>query len=387
MNNKKVLIPFTLVTLITFVSGIALQMTVPTLSVYLKSLDFPLQFLGFAALISALTAFMFRPVAAMLSHRIGPLYTGLIGSFIYVLAYGLFWIVHDPFLIVMIRALQGVAVGLFVTVMGTIIAQIVPHEDLLKGMNIFSLFNAASAAFGPYIGMMLIAGGDFSVMFLVAMILSILVIILIFVLMAQGPLVHSQLPDDSPKVAISIFKSEAVFPSLMVFVLMFFQSGLVAFLAIYGQEINIPNVGFFFLFGFIGLILSRFVVRKLIHAFPLSIILFAFTIAFASINVLIVVQPSVLTWSILSVFHGFVFNMLATLYNTMAIKNVPFELKAKANALYFATIDMGFFLGGIVWGLVASQFGASSIFLITAFFALLIMSYGSWVAHKKEIKF
>lgn len=387
MNSKKVLIPFILITLITFISGIALQMTVPTLSVYLKSLGFPLQYLGFAALISALTALIFRPIAAALSHRIGPINTGLIGSIIYMVAYALFWAIKNPYLIVLTRALQGTAIGLFVTVMGTIIAQIVPHEDLLKGMNIFSLFNSATGAFGPYIGMMLIAGGDYTVMFLVAFILSVITLILILVLKAQGPLTHAEVVVETETKTISIFKSDAVFPSLMVLVLMFFQSGLVAFLAIYGQDVNIPNVGFFFLFSFVGLILSRFVLQRLIHAFPLSLILFAFTIAYSIINVLIVIQPSFITWSMLSIAHGFVFNILATLYNTMAIKNVSFELKAKANALYFGTIDLGFFLGGITWGFVAKQFGASSIFLMTAVLSLFTMSFGSWIAHKKNIQF
>lgn len=386
MFEKKVFIPFALITLINFISGFALQMTVPTLSVYLKSLGFPLQFLGFAALISALTALLFRPISAAMSHKVGAISTALLGSVVYLVAYLLFIVLKQPMFIVMTRALQGIGVGLFVTGLGTAIAQIVPHEHMLTGMNIYSLFAAATGALGPFVGMMLIADGDFTDMFMWAALLSGLAIVLMIVLMKWSP---KHVEDDSAhdEAIPSIFKSEAVFPSLMVLTLMFFQAGLVAFLAIYGQEIGIQNVGFFFLYNFVGLIVSRFVVNRLIHSFDLSVILVGLTLGYSVINVLIVIQPSVWTWTLLSIAHGFVFNVLATLYNTMAIKNVHFKQKAKANALYFAAIDLGFFLGGVLWGFVAKAWGSASIFIITAGLSFIIMNYGAYFAHKKHIQF
>lgn len=386
MFERHVFIPFALITLINFISGFALQMTVPTLSVYLKSLDFPLQFLGFAALISALTALLFRPISAALSTKLGALTTALMGSVVYLAAYTLFYFVKLPILIVMTRALQGVGVGLFVTGLGTAIAQIVPHEHMLTGMNIYSLFAAATGALGPFVGMMLIADGVYTDMFLWAAILSGVALILMLVLIKLSPK-HVEEIQSSDVSIPSIFKSEAVFPSLMVLALMFFQAGLVAFLAIYGQEIGIQNVGFFFLYNFVGLILSRFIVNRLIHSFDLSVILVGLTLSYSLINAVIVVQPTVWSWTILSIAHGFVFNVLATIYNTMAIKNVPYELKAKANALYFAAIDLGFFLGGILWGFVAKAWGSASIFILTAVISFILMNFGAYIAHKKNIQF
>ena len=64
MKQKQVYIPFILITLSVFIFGIALQMTVPTLSVYLKTLQFPLEYLGMASLVLSLSALAFpRPWA------------------------------------------------------------------------------------------------------------------------------------------------------------------------------------------------------------------------------------------------------------------------------------------------------------------------------------
>ena len=71
MNDKKILIPFILITAVTFILNMTTQMTLPTFSVYLKHLEFPVGLIGAASLGIALAAMFFRPVAAILSRKMG----------------------------------------------------------------------------------------------------------------------------------------------------------------------------------------------------------------------------------------------------------------------------------------------------------------------------
>jgi len=386
MKNRQVLVPFILITLSVFIFGLALQMTVPTLSVYLKTLQFPVQYLGMASLVLSLSALVFRPVSAIFNRKFGSIMTGIIGGTIYLIAYLLFLNNANPWIVVLTRILQGVGIGLFTTTMGTIISQILPDQDMLKGMNIFSMFNAATGALGPYVGMLLIASGNFNNLFLTAAILAGVGLLLLMVMLAKVKLpqpMHHQLTQSSTP----LHKSTAIFPSIMASILMVFQAALISYLAIYGQEVGIPNVGFFFLYSFVGLILSRFFVSALLKRLPLYNILIIFGFAYGLVNLAFVISPTELSWTFIAVAHGFIFNVISVIYNTMAVKNAAYADKANANALYFASVDLGFFSGGLMGGLIAKSLGTSYIFIISAGLGLIYLWSGAFYVYQKKIKF
>ena len=169
MKNPEILIPFILLTLTTFFLNMSMQMSIPTFSVFLKSLNFPLGYIGAASLAVALAAMFFRPVSAILNRKIGSIETGLIGAGLYFVSFTLFILFKDARIVVLARIIQGIGMGLVITTMGSVIAQIVPHEDLLKGMNIYSLFAASTGAVGPFLGMYLINNGNFNLLFITAL--------------------------------------------------------------------------------------------------------------------------------------------------------------------------------------------------------------------------
>lgn len=386
MKQKQVYIPFILITLSVFIFGIALQMTVPTLSVYLKTLQFPLEYLGMASLVLSLSALAFRPISAIFNRKFGSIMTGIIGGTVYLIAYLLFLWSANPWIVVSTRILQGVGIGLFTTTMGTIISQILPDEDMLKGMNLFSMFNSATGALGPYLGMLIVATGNFQNLFLSAALLAGLGLMVLLLMLAKvklpQPHQHQLVKSTTP-----LYKSSAVFPSIMASILMIFQAALISYLAIYGQEVGITNVGFFFLYSFVGLILSRFFVSALLKRMPLFGILIIFGLAYGVINLAFVVFPTEFFWTIIAVAHGFVFNVISVIYNTMAVKNAVYADKANANALYFASVDLGFFSGGLLGGLIAKSLGTSYIFILSAGLGIIYLWSGAFYVYQKKIKF
>lgn len=386
MNNRKILIPFILITATTFILNVSMQMSLPTFSVYLKSLDFPVGLIGAASLAVALAAMFFRPVSAILNRKIGSIETGLIGAFLYFIAFASYLTFKDPLIVVLTRILQGIGMGLVITTMGALISQIVPHEDILKGMNIYSLFSAASGAVGPFLGMFLIADGTFSRLFLTALGFVTLGILILAVLHFK---VHLPLPKDlhTSKSGVPIHKSAAMFPTVLAFVNALIYAGLASYLALYGAEVGISNVGFFFLYGFIGLLISRMVVNTIMKNLSLSMIFILFGTAYGLVLISLVLFQSVLAWIAIGIANGFVFNFLGTLLNTMAVKNVPMSDKASANAMLFVGLDSGFFLGGLIWGQVAERVSTASIFIYAAALVTIALWIAAAYVQKKAIRF
>lgn len=386
MKDKRILIPFVLITAVTFILNMTTQMTLPTFSVYLKHLEFPVGLIGAASLGIALAAMFFRPVSAILSRKIGSIRTGLVGTGLYILAFSSFLIFTQPFMVVFARIIQGFGMGLVVTTLGALIAQIVPHNELLKGMNIYSLFAAASGALGPFIGMFLIADGVFPRLFASALATAILGTVILAYLRYR---VQLPLPKDLnvQSSGVPIWKSRAVFPTLLAFTTSFVYAGIASYLSLYGIEVGIPNVGFFFLYGFIGLLMSRLVVNKLMVNLHLGVILASFGTAYAIILLTMVAFPSVIAWTFLGIAFGFVFNFIGTILNTMAVKNVPITDKTNANAMLFIGLDSGFFLGGLIWGQVADNFSTQSIFLGAAAVIFLAMMSGALIVKQRNIQF
>lgn len=386
MNDKKILIPFILITAVTIILNMTTQMTLPTFSVYLKHLEFPVGLIGAASLGIALAAMFFRPVSAILSRKMGSINTGLVGTSLYILAFTSFLIFKQPIMVVFARIIQGFGMGLVVTTLGALIAQIVPHDELLKGMNIYSLFSAAAGALGPYIGMFLIADGYFPRLFATALATVLLGTLILAYLRYR---VHLPLPKDlhTQSSGTPIWKSRAVFPTLLAFTTSFVYAGIASYLSLYGIEVGIPNVGFFFLYGFVGLLASRLVVNRIMVNMHLSVILMIFGSAYAVILLMMMVFPSVIAWTFLGVAFGFVFNFIGTILNTMAVKNVPITDKTSANAMLFIGLDSGFFLGGLIWGQVADIFSTQTIFLVAAGVIFTAMMSGALIVKQRNIQF
>lgn len=386
MSDKRVLIPFVLITSSTFFLSIALQMSLPSFSVYLNSLNFPLAYIGMVSLSVAFAAMFFRPVSAYLNRRIGSVETAMLGAILYSVAFLILILTKYIPLVVFARVLQGIGMGLGVTVLGSMIALIVPNDELLKAMNIYSMFSASTGAIGPYIGMFLIFGINFNPLFITALGASIIGFLILVYLHFK---VHLPVPKDlhTQKSGVPIWKSSALFPSVSGSFLALVNAGIVSYISLYAFEIGIDNVGFFFLLNFVGLMISRVALQQMMARMSLASIFFIMGLGFGGVLISLTMFSTVFAWSIISILNGFFFNFTFTLINTMAMKNVPLSDKTAANAFLFVCLDFGFFLGGIIWGQVGDAFSLSSIFIFGAILILITQTISALIIWKKNIQF
>jgi len=368
-----------------FVFGFAMQMSIPTFTVYLSQLNVPLEFIGGISLGLALSALIFRPIAAHMIHKFGATLTSLGGALISIISFLGYALFPQIIPVIILRVLQGISVGIFTTAVPTLIAQVTPKDQLIKVMGYSSLSGAAAAAFGPFLGLYLIAGGSFNSLFMVGLLLNGVALMLMLPLFKVNP--QEDNLDEKPQGSSNIFKSEALFPSIVIGVMMFVQSGIMAFISLHGKAMGLDNIGFYFIFNFVGLIFSRLTTTWLTQKLSLKLIILIHGLILASSMYALSVSSTLIAWAIIAVTLGYAFNVLFVILNTMALKNISHTLKGKANALFFGAIDMGFFMGGLIWGVIAKASSIAFVYQIGSGLLLLLTFSVMFFIQQRKIKF
>jgi len=155
-------------------------------------------------------------------------------------------------LLILIRILQGMAFGVATTTIETIVAQILPANRLGEGLSYFSISIILATAIGPFIGILLTEYADFNVIFIFNLILAILCFFMSFAVKEPA---HKISKPDKIKGA-KIFKIsnylefKAIPISIIALIISFAYSGVLTFIPIYAEQINLVNAASFYFIVF-----------------------------------------------------------------------------------------------------------------------------------------
>jgi MFS family permease len=371
---------FVVLIVIALFLGTTVQITFPTMPVYLGYLGMDFQLLGLSSMVLALSALIFRPLAGYLINRKGAMATVLYGAVVYLPVFLIYLVVKEPMLILMVRVFQGLGLSLVSTALGAAVVQILPKERLLEGLGFFSLANSLSGTIGVAFGFMLIRNDRFENMFIAGLVMTtvalVMTILLIRSLPSQAPLVRLE-----KKGLRGMLANPALGAALIAIMLMLAQSSVANFLSFFGKANGLESVGFFFLVNTVGIVASRIFLRPFLKAFGMYRAVILAGILYSASFIGLVLFKGVIPWSLLSVSYGFGYGIVYTVLNTEAMIKVTDENRGNANALFYAAVDMGFALGSIGWGIVGSILGMEWIFYLAFLLAL-----GATIATARKTK-
>lgn len=80
---------------------------------------------------------------------------------------------------------------------------------------------------------------------------------------------------------------------------------------------------------------------------------------------------------------------ISPIINTKVLQTMPHHKKGLANALYFATLDIGYGAGSVLWGIIAMNYGYLQIFYLAALLqgiAIVITLMQLQHMHKAHVK-
>lgn len=368
MKNK-LMRTFVVLIVIALFLGTSVQITFPTMPVYLGFLGMDFQLLGLSSMILALSAMVFRPLAGYLINKKGAMATVLYGTVIYLPVFFLYLLVKEPMLILVVRFFQGLGLSLVSTALGAAVVQILPKDRLMDGLGFFALANSLSGTIGVAFGFLLIQNNRFQNMFTAGLILTamalVMTILLIRSLPRQAPLVMME-----KKGLRGMLKNPAMGAALIAIMLMLAQSSLANFLSFFGKESGMQSVGFFFLINTVGIVASRIFLKPFLKAFGMYRAVILAGLVYSATFIGLVLFKGVVPWGLLSISYGFGYGIVYTVLNTEAMIRVTDENRGSANALFYAAVDLGFALGSIGWGIVGSMLGMKWIFYLAFLLAL-----------------
>ncbi|GIO07920.1 MFS transporter [Brevibacillus reuszeri] len=367
---------FVLLTVCNLILFSTIQMQTPTFPAYVKEAfqadDFVVSLVISLFCIAAVVARVFTGEA--LKTRSSKMLAIIALCFVGLATAGYYLAGGIAFFLLM-RMLVGVGFGMGSTTFPTIVSNVIPNKRIGEGMGYFGLSTSLAMALGPMIGLTILNTFGFGYM----LVSVVLLIALIFPLMQliraysrpTAPPQKTAAP--SPKGLGRFFDRKLLLPATLNFCLSITYGGVLSFLALYGKEAHIANVGAFFLCNAIAMVLIRPFSGKLFDRKGHMAVLPPGAI-FVGISLLILSLAH--TQSILLVsafFYGLGYGTIQPSIQAWMVKQVTPEQRGMANGVFFNSIDLGIAVGSMLLGVLATHSNYSVMYRWSALSMLLFL--------------
>lgn len=354
------------------------QMLLPTLPMYIKQYGGNDTAVGLVIGIFTISALFVRPFSGAALDSFGRKLLLLIGLVISLIAIGTYGFATTVFFILVIRIIHGLGWGVATTTYGTVVSDIIPASRRGEGMGYYGMSTTLAMAVGPVTGIWLINNWGFNPLFLLSFSST-------AISLALTQLLHIKMEKSKIKVSKSHFTSllyekTALFPSLLVFFMTFSYGGIVGFITLFGQEVGIENVGWFFSTNALFLLLVRPISGKIYdkkghHWVLLPGALFGF------ISLWLLSYTTTLPGLIMSaMFFGIAFGSIQPALQAWLIQRVEPKRRGTANATFFSAFDLGIGGGSMILGAIAGLTSYATMYRISTFiFIIFLIVYGTYL--------
>ncbi|MDP4549989.1 MFS transporter [Alkalihalobacillus macyae] len=344
------------------------QMTLPTLPLFVNELGGSDQLIGFVVGIFTLSALLIRPWSGHVLESLGRRVVFLIGLFVFVISVGSYAFTGSLILLFLMRVVQGLGWGMSTTAVGTIATDLIPQKRRGEGMGYFGLAGNLAMAFGPALGLLIIAVFDFSSMFLIAASAGFISFV-IAAFIRYKPANKTPVP----KKKWDVFEKSALMPSLLLFFITMVFGGIATFLPLYAEQLGIDGIEWYFVvFAFSLMAVRAFAGRIYDRKGHKAIFLPGALLILAAMIDLVLLSNQFML--LLAAFlFGIGFGSVQPALQAWAVNEAPLNRKGMANATFFSAFDLGVGLGAMFFGLIASKFGYADIYLTAGISVIISM--------------
>lgn len=283
--------------------------------------------------------------------------------------------------LLILRVLYGIGFGLASTVLPTLVSQIIPRRRLGEGIGYFGLSTSLAMSFGPLIGLWLLDSKGFPALTIAGTLAAILVLPLLFLTRSVPPQPVRVLPDEREKRQQQSASYRALMlPTLLNVLMSLTYGGLLGFLALYGQEIGMGQIGLFFLFNAATVLLIRPVSGRMFDSKgPAAVLIPAAVLVFAAL-ILLSYTRSIWMLAASALLYGLGFGAIQPSLQAWMLRMTPSERHSTANSMFYNSIDFGVAIGSMLLGVIASHSNYSVMYRSSAVvmlgFLLLFLIFG-----------
>lgn len=291
----------------------------------------------------------------------------IVSTLFFIITSALYFAATNLTLLIIIRFIHGVVFGAASTATGTIVAQIIPNSRRGEGIGYYSIGAVIAVALGPFAGVLLIQQTDFRMIFMVISILAAGSFAMSFVV--NKPIYKSPEQDQVKAVKsfqISNFLEFKAIPiSIIILVIGFSYSGVLAFISLYTKQIHLENVAsFYFLVYAITVLISRPFSGRLFDMKGAKYVVYPCLFIFAVGMLLFSQANHGITLLLAGAVIGLGYGNFISSAQAISIKEVPPHRLGLATSTYFIFVDLGFGVGPYLLGSLIPFTGYRGLYLL-----------------------
>ncbi|WP_079529567.1 MFS transporter [Halobacillus hunanensis] len=380
---------FVFVSIVNFVLMLSMYLLLVTMTTYsIKTYGASASLGGLVASIFVIGSLIGRLFSGKTIQDIGSkkiLIMGISAFFILSLFY---FLSISIYALIVLRLVQGIALGMATTATGTIVAEVIPSSRNGEGIGYFSMSVVLATAIGPLIGVALVSSIGYTSIFVFSTVMALVSVLLGVVVKAPNieKIAGAESKAGKGFKLSNFFELNALPVATSMFVAAFAYSGILSFITGYTAEINLVQAGsFYFLVYAVVILLTRPISGPLMDKKGGNSVAYPGLLIFA-VGMLLLSQVTT-GWGLLlaAAIIGLGYGNFQSTSQALAIKVTPKHRMGLANSTYFIGLDLGLGAGPFVLGYIVPISGYRGMYetLVGLIIVALVVYY---FAHGRKEK-
>ncbi|WP_425917510.1 MFS transporter [Acinetobacter sp. TSRC1-2] len=310
-------------------------------------------------------------------ERFGGKTTLIVGLTGFLIFSGFYFMKFDVGMLLLVRFMHGFMMGMVSTVLGTIIAQILPPTRRGEGIGYYSMSSTLGTAIGPFLAIWMMLHIGYDSIFIVSSIVAVsclVVALLIQVpnLAQQNNLLDISVPAEKPSWISQFIEYKALPISFVMLLASVCYSGVLSFINFYAKEIDlVETASFFFLMYAIAILISRPFTGPLLDRKGENIIMYPAFIIMAIAMILLSQVQSSFMLLVCAGLLGFGYGNIQSVCQTVAVKSASIERMGFATSTFFIFLDAGLGFGPYFIGHALDYIDYSQLYFYSAMCVLV----------------
>lgn len=387
---------FVLLTASAFLLFLNLHMLLSSFSPYVKSelaaSDLEVSLVTSVFAVSAIGA---RFLTAALLKRLQPGVLLIAGLVIAAVSTSLNSLPGSVGALLLVRAGYGVGFGIASTILPTLASRIIPLSRMGEGIGYFGLSSSLAMSIGPMIGLNVMGRLGFGVLTVAG---AATIVFMLPLLLGTGAIrlrsarrekkirettvsaVSIRKVDNPaitpPSPAAASFNRNLIYPALLNMLLAVTYSGLLGFIALYGEFVHLEQVGMFFLFNSVAIVIIRPISGRIFDTKGHGAVLIPASLAVVASLLLLSVTETLPMLIVSALLYGLGFGSIQPSLQAWMLRTSMPEQYGQANSMFYNSLDMGVAAGVMILGGIASRTDYAVMYRYSAgFMAAFLLLY------------
>ncbi|SHO45333.1 MFS transporter [Anaerocolumna xylanovorans] len=377
---------------------IATFMFTPTLPLFARSIGAVDPSVGgFVILVYTVGSFVPRVIWGNMADRRGRKPVFLIGVIIMAAAAPFLGLFVSLSGILIIRLIQGIGFSASSTSGSTMAADLVPASRMTEGIGLYTLANTIGMALGPDLGLNILRQYGARWLFgasIVSGVVSLGLGMLLNYEKKRGAIqsepgyVRNAMPEAESTESVKLsskhgklIEKSVLTTSLVAFFAVMPYGAIMAYIASYGIDRGVGNIGLYFSVYALSLFLVRLVIGRLSDRHGITMVIIPGSALMFGGLVVLHQANSLAVFLISAILFGLGFGVVFPLLQAIAYMFCPENRRGVASATLFTTTDLAYGLGAVIIGFgikylgYATAFAGLSIFIVISIIFYIILLY------------